>query len=452
MNNSFFIQPLKKNLYLLLISYLKILAKIQLLKWKPTVIGVTGTSGKTSTLHALEAILKDFYSMKVSHKANSESGLPVNILGLKLKDFSWKNWLKVLLLAPWQILFYWPKEQIYVVEMAIDSPHSPKNMSYLLSIIKPDIGIFLNTDTTHSETFDHLANSTEPEKRRVEITRLIANEKGKMIQSLPPTGCAILNKDDFNVFSFSKQTNASVISYGKDKNAQVKFVDYQPSLTGTKFIFEIEGKKFSAIFERLALPNHYGHTFCATLGCALFLQIPLQKAVKALEKNFNLPPGRSTLLSGINGSFILDSSYNSSLHPLLDSLQLLNQVSPKRKIALLADMKELGEQSKTDHQTAAHQIINNCDLAVLVGPQMKKFALPIIKNSKLDCHWFATAYQATDYLCKVLIKDDLILVKGSQNTLLLEIAVEKLLANPAQDVKYLCRRGEYWENKRKQLI
>jgi len=443
---------MKKIIFLSIITYLKVLAKIQLFKWRPIVIGVTGTSGKTSTLHALEAILKEFSSLKVGHKANSESGLPINILGLKLVDFSWKSWLKVLLLAPWQILFYWPKEKLYVAEMAIDSPHSPKNMSYLLGIIRPNIGIFLNADTTHSETFDHLAISTKPEKRRLEIARLIANEKGKMIQALPSSGCAILNKDDLNAFSFGKQTNANVISFGKDRNAHVKFVDHQPSLTGTKFIFKIEEKKVVVFFNQLALPTHYGYTFSAALGCALFLQIPLQKAVKTLENHFNLPPGRATLLFGINNSYILDSSYNSSLHPLLDSLRLLNRISPKRKIALLADIRELGEQSKTDHQIAARQMIKSCDLVILVGPLMKKYAFPVIKNSKLECHWFATANQAANFLSKILKKDDLLLVKGSQNTLLLEIAIEKLLANPAQDKKLLCRRGEYWDKKRNQLL
>lgn len=451
MFNSNFSIKIKKQLYLFLITYLKLLAKVQQLKHQSTIIGVTGTSGKTSTLHALEATLQDFFSLKVSHKANSESGLPIDILGLSISSFSWKSWLKIILLAPWQLILYWPKHQLYIAEMAIDSPHSPKNMSYLLSIIKPHVGIFLNADTTHSETFDHLAVSTNPKQRREEIARLIANEKGKIIQSLPKNGCAILNIDDCNVFSFREKTLVKTISFGKNKNATVKFVEHQPSLAGTIFIFEIEGKRYSTHFKKMALPNHYGYTFCSALSCALFLKIPINKAIWALEKNFHLPTGRATLLESINQSYILDSSYNSSLKPLLDSLKLLNQVAPKRRVALLGDMRELGEQSATDHQEAARAIIKNCDLAVLVGPQMKQHTLPILKKTKLDCCWFASAIKAADYLKKALKKDDLLLVKSSQNTLLLEIAIEQLLANPKQDKKLLCRRGEYWNRKRKQF-
>jgi len=324
-------------------------------------------------------------------------------------------------------------------------------MSYLLNIIKPDVGIFLNADTTHSETFDHLAVSTNTKQRREEITRLIANEKGKMVQSLPTTGCAILNIDDRNVFSFREKTLAKVISFGKNKDATVKFVEYQPSLSGTKYIFEIEGKRYSTHFKKMALPDHYGHTFCAALSCALFLKVPINKAISTLEKNFHLPAGRATLLESINQSYILDSSYNSSLKPLLDSLKLLNQVAPKRRVALLGDMRELGKQSVIDHQEAARAIINNCDLAVLVGPQMKQHTLPILKKAKFDCCWFPSTIKAANHLKTILKKDDLLLVKASQNTLLFEIAIEQLLTDPAQDTKLLCRRGEFWDKKRKQL-
>jgi len=88
---------------------------------------------------------------------------------------------------------------------------------------------------------------------------------------------------------------------------------------------------------------------------------------------------------------------------------------------------------------------------LLIGPQMKAFALPVIQKTKTQVHWFNNAYQAAEFLKTQLKQDDIILIKGSQNTLLLEIAVEILMANPNQAGQLLARRGEFWDKKRAEL-
>ncbi len=446
-----FFSSLKKQLSTFILLYLRFWARLQLRKSKAITIGITGTSGKTSALHSVAAILQDHISIKVSHKANSESGLPINILGLSINKYSFINWLLILIKAPFQFLFYWPKHQVYVAEMAIDSPHSPKNMSYLLSFLKPTIGIFLNAGSVHGENFDRLANSKDPQKRKEEITKLIATEKGKLIQSLPKKGLAILNLDDNHVADFQKFSKAPTLFFGKTKNSHVRYIESQHSVLGSEFLFEIEGKRFSAKWRKMVFPDHYGYTFAAAIAVSQYLNLAPKKAINSLQKNFSIPPGRSSLIKGINNSLILDSSYNSSLKPLIDSLKLLESIAPKRKMALLGDMRELGEQTKIDHQQIVPVIQQCCDLVILVGPNMKKFVLPILKRSGFDVHWFSSAYQAGEWLKGELQLNDILLVKGSQNELLLESAVEMLMANPRQANNLLCRRGEYWDKRRERL-
>ena len=109
---------------------------------------------------------------------------------------------------------------------------------------------------------------------------------------------------------------------------------------------------------------------------------------RALEKNFRLPPGRSSLLPAKNGAFILDSSYNASAQPMLDSLELLREIAPGRKFAILGDMRELGEETKVEHEKVAHKAAEICDAIVLVGPAMQLYALPLLRKADKEVSWF----------------------------------------------------------------
>ncbi len=182
----------------LVLDYFRILAQLQLIKinlWRRLrgqksiiIIGVTGSAGKTSTMHALVAGLKSQFQVKYSQKANSESGIPLNILGLSMKDYSFKDWLRVALGAPLKLLTNWQDYDIYVVEMGVDEPTEPKNMGYLLKIIRPQIAVFTSVTSVHSQQFE-AAGYKDP-------LRAIAQEKGRLIASLPQDGWAILNGDD----------------------------------------------------------------------------------------------------------------------------------------------------------------------------------------------------------------------------------------------------------------
>ncbi len=436
----------------LLLKYLRFLARIQLLKNNPTIIGITGTAGKTSTRNAVAAVLDDYFQIKVSYKANSETGIPLNILGLTARDYSWQDWLRLFFLAPVKLLTNWEKFQVYIVEMAIDSPFPPKNMGYLLTILHPHIGVLLNAKPMHSLGFDQLVKESNPELRSKKITKLIAREKGRLITQLPQSGAAILNFDDHNVAQFKDKTGAEVIGFGQSDQTQVKFSNYQVSLNGTKFEFTYQNQNKKINFGHYLLPQHFGYTFTAAISVSLKLKLEFSQSLSALEENFNLPPGRSSLIPAINQAWILDSSYNASAQPTIDSLELMSRVAPARKIALLGDIRELGQESKPEHELVAHKAAQICDLVLLVGPQTNKYIYPILDKKGVAVKHYQNAYQAAKILGKQLEKDDLVLVKGSQNTLLLEIAVKHLMRDKNQADQLLCRRGNYWDQRRAELL
>lgn len=429
----------------IILYWLKFFAKIQLQKTHPIIIGVTGSVGKTSTVNAIEAVLKKFPNLKVTHEANSESGIPLQILSIKLESYSVGNWLKAMLLAPLTVILDWKPIDTYVIEMGIDSPNPPKNMQYLLSIVQPDVGVFLNSQVVHSQNFDALISQDIDQTRRSEeIKKAIANEKGHLIQSLPPGGQAILNLDDPNVSQFISKTRAQVITFGMSEHATISIVSITPSVSGTWIKLKHNDKMFDFVMPKMALTKSYGYSFASAIAVGMSQDLSIDEAIENLKINFRLPPGRMSIVSGINNSIILDSSYNSSQTPALEALDVLGQISAGKKYALLGDMNELGIEAKASHQLVVSRAQELCDHVYLVGPQMKEFILPVegkithLLNAKL----------AAQTLQNILKPNDSILIKGSQNGIFLEYAVEKLLKNPGLDGSTLCRRGEYWQSVR----
>jgi UDP-N-acetylmuramoyl-tripeptide--D-alanyl-D-alanine ligase len=349
-------------------------------------------------------------------------------------------------LVPIKLLTHWEKCDIYVAEMGIDSNVEPKNMSYLLKIIKPDIGIFLNVGIVHGEYFESKAKSHESRK---EIMQKIASEKGKLIVSLPKSGYAILNADDPNVSQLSSQTKASVYWYGSSP------VNHQSAF----FI-----QNFSLPFPDYVLPKGVGYTFAAAACVGKIFDLDLERVKAKLQKNLQLPPGRSSLFKGINDSLIIDSSYNSSLLPTGGFLKLL-KVFPgrhidktafvvKRRIAILGDMRELGNLAQQDHESLAEVAVDCADYIFTFGPLMENYFKPHaesrIRNQESgakEVKSFREMPKLIEFMKEFIKPGDLILIKGSQNTIFLETLVEALLANKS-DASKLCRRGGFWEKKR----
>jgi UDP-N-acetylmuramoyl-tripeptide--D-alanyl-D-alanine ligase len=388
----------KKYLSLIFLRYIRFFAKAQLLKIrlvlklqgnKLVTIGITGSAGKTSTLLATEATLKPNFKVKTNYGGNSESGIPLNILGLSNSDFSLFSWFKILILSPLKLITNWQTYNVYLIEMGIDSALSPNNMSYLLSIIRPEIGVFLNITPVHLENFTSLDQ--------------IAQEKAKLVNSATT---AIINANDPLVKKYT--TNPNTISI---KPVNVNIPNH-------------------------LLPNIYHISFGTAICIGQILGLSRKSLIINLKSNFKLPPSRSSVFKGVKSSTIIDSSYNSSPLATTEMLKFLNTFNSP-KIAILGDMRELGKQSPQAHRQLYRHALKTTDTIITVGPQTKQYFGP--KAIKFDYWW-----QALKHLEKHLPQKSTILVKGSQNTIYLEEIVKGVLKNPSDQSK-LCRQSPYWQ-------
>lgn len=388
---------MKKNISNLVLNYLKFFARLQLSKVRfmqklkkrqLDIVGITGSAGKSSTLFACQAVLSSHFKVKTNDGYNSESGLPLSIIGLKITDYNLLSWLKIILLCPIKLLINWQSYDILILEMGVDSPTWPKNMDYLLSVAQPNVAIFLNVSSVHVMNFKNLDQ--------------IAQEKAKMANLAK---VAIINNQDKLVKKYTQ--NKNIIN-----------------LVPTKIKFD-----------QFYLPEIYQICFGAALSLARIFNINYNEAVKNLQTKFTLPPSRSSILEGIKNTTIIDSSYNSSPIACSELLKFLTTFKTK-KIAILGDMRELGDSSQEEHQKIYDLAIKSADLVISVGPETKKY---FGGKSKKFTYW----WQAAKFLKDEIKGDETILVKGSQNTIFLEELVKSILKNP-DDAKKLCRQSPYW--------
>jgi len=430
---------IKKIVARLVLDYFRYFAQLELKKNpSATIIGITGSVGKTSTRLALVQILKSHGKVKHTVHANSQSGISLDILGLHPTNYSFFDWLRLIILAPIRVLTNHEHFNYYVVEMGIDSPDEPGNMSYLLKIVRPDIGVVLNASLAHAESFDYLVKDQNPERRTKKLISLIAKEKMQLAKGVSQTGVAIINIDQPELVRQQGEIIARQITFGKSVKADLRILP--------DFGFKYQGITHKLILKDL-YSDSYSYTFAAAIASAAAIGIPPTISIPSLS-GYRAPAGRMRLLSGLSDSLILDSSYNASPSSMLESLKLLKQYSGHhRKIAVIGDMRELGISSKTVHKDLADWLTLYSDEAILFGSLTREFTLPVLQSKKFKVHHFDRMSDLIAYLRSAIKPKSYILVKGSQNKLYLERAVAGVLRYD-KDLSQLCRRGPYWDELR----
>lgn len=440
----------------LVLFYLRFWARLAISLHKPYVIGVAGSVGKSSTRNALYAVLRQYYSTKVV-SGNSETGVPLGILGVSIDGFDKRNWLKTLLKVPFRVQNLKGVTHL-IIEMGIDDPYPPKNMSYLLTIVKPDMGIDLNATATHTQQFEKLLKKHTKDSLEF-ILKKIAEEDSKIITN-GYTKVGIYNKDDSRlcekIEKKAKDASLILLTFGQGKENSIYYGDYAVSTKKTKFTYFVKSDKgeraIELSFPGILLPPASRESMASVILACHALGLTYIQIKEALEQNFKLPKGRSSLFSGVRGSLIIDSSYNSSKSTVLSFLELLKVLKDKTRrpaVFLMGDMRELGNEAKQEHEEVAKALVNVVDELFCVGPLTSEFVAPLVKESvgkkgktrKVEV--YKNAVQAGLHMKEELPDNALVLVKGSQNTLYLEEAIKFLLENPL-DVKNLTRQEDYW--------
>jgi UDP-N-acetylmuramoyl-tripeptide--D-alanyl-D-alanine ligase len=434
---------------LILQKILAILAKAAIRRYKPAIIGITGSIGKTSTREAIFAALKKKYRVRTAEKNyNNEIGLPLTILGIPHYGYNVAGWLAALIRAVIRVsLRRYEYPEILVLEYGIDKPG---DMDYLLSIARPNIAVV----TAIGDIPVHVEFFKDPEE-------LIA-EKTKLVAALSPDGYAILNHDDYAVYDMKDKTQAKVITYGIEKNADIKILNFQLSILKNKDLGDIpDGISFKIehqgrvapfrIHNAFGMPHAYSSAAATAVG--VLLNLNLAEISKALE-NYTPPAGRLRLLKGVKNSFILDDTYNAAPGSMRAALDTLKALPGKRKIAVLGDMLEIGKFSEQAHRAIGDQAAAFVDLLFCVGPRAKFIAEEAMTGgfepqkrylTPKRVFKFDDSVSAGKALDPLIQPGDLILVKGSQ-AMRMEKTVLEIMAEPYKAEKFLVRQDKYWRN------
>ena len=412
------IKKFKKLLYFPTAYYFRFWAQIQLNFWKPTVVAVTGSSGKTTLLHLIESQLGN--KAKYSHLANSSYGIPFNILGLKRKNLTPDEWLYLFILAPFKAFKKPPSEKIYVVEADCDRPNEGK---FLASLLKPSISLWTNSSRTHTKNFDCLVS----QKKFPSVEEAIAYEFGYFLQY--SSDLIIVNGDNELIAKERSRSKAHLKSVTKKELDEYKILKGHTE-------FKINGTNYKF---KVLLPKETFYSIQMTLALLEYLKIDPDRTFS----KFILAPSRYSLFKGIRDTTIIDSTYNATPDGVRTILEMFGEYPAQNKWLVLGDMIELGNEEKEEHEKLA-DIINSMrlDKIILVGPRLAKYTCPKLKKAKT----FLMPKDALDYLMQNIKGEETILFKGAR---FLEGIIEQLLANK-NDIKKLCRQEKAWKKRRKQ--
>lgn len=429
------------------LKYLKELFKklvVQVLVWeatlvlkkkKPFIIAVTGNLGKTSTKDAIYAVLKDHFYIRRSEKSmNSEFGVPLTILGYKS---GWNNpfkWLWIVTLG-----IFVPFSKHYpthlVLEVGADRPDDIKNISKWLI---PDITVV----TQFGEVPVHIEFFKDREA--------VINEKGHLVDVLKNSGVFIYNADDHDAEKLISKTKARTVGIGIHREADIKANDvkvYGDPIEGTKAEVMIDGAKYD-----LVMPEVVGKSpiYCAlpALAVARELAVPINLAVDSLRNGLK-SKGRMRLLKGINGSTIIDDTYNASPKATEHGLKTLADIDTKgRKIAVLGDMLELGAHTRDEHYKIGVEVSKVAHLLFTVGIRARVIAEGALDakmkdETIMECD---TSIIAGKELLNILKEGDVVYIKGSQS-MRMERAVKMILAETHAPHEVLVRQEKEWSQR-----
>ncbi len=413
----------------IIISILIWESKLILKKYKPTIIAITGTVGKTSTKDAIYTVLSKYEYVRKSHKSyNSEIGIPLTILGCQN---GWRDpfvWLSNILLGLELIVFKSQYPKCLVLEVGADHPGDIKSLTQWLKI---DVAVIVKIGDVpvHVEFFPSPAD--------------VVREKSYLIDCLKENGTLVLFADDKKVSNLANNVKKNVLTFGISdmatvtaSNISVMYNEYKVP-EGITFNINYKGNSDNIkIYGILGKQQVYPIIAACAVGISKDISIP--KIIDAFEYQ-SAPRGRMNILEGINGSTIIDDTYNSSPDALREGLNTLAslQVSGKR-VAVLGDMMELGNFSADEHRKAGVQALQSCDLLITVGPRSK-----VMNPDGLN---FKTSVEAGEYLKSVIANGDVIFIKGSQS-IRMERVSKMLLANPEKANELLVRQEKEWIEK-----
>lgn len=347
------------------------------------IIGITGSVGKTSTKEIIASVLEEkFKVLKTEGNYNNEIGEPLTIL--KIRD----------------------EHEVAVIEMGISDF---EEMHRLAKVSRPDVCVITNIGTCHLE---NLGDRDGVFKAKTEI-----------FDNLKENAYVVLNGDDDKLSQIKDVRGVKPVFFGIETDRDVCAVKYQSlGIEGTKVTIRYFDEEFETI---IPIPGH--HMIYNAMAASCFgkhfgmTTEEIDKGIRSLKA-----------ISGRNNIFhtdkyvVIDDCYNANPMSMKASLSVLNEANT-RKVAILGNMYELGENEKQLHREVGMHAANlGIDVVICIGELAKNIADAAKENNKnIKVFYFETKEEFENKMDDILKENDSILVKAS-NSMKFKTIVEKL--------------------------
>ncbi len=339
------------------------------------VVGISGSSGKTSTKEMIYSVLSEkFNVLKTEGNLNNEIGVPQTLYRIN------------------------EEHEVAVVEMGIN--HFDE-MTRLAKMVRPDIGVITNIGTAHLEFLGSRDG--------------ILKAKTEMLPFIKENGTAILNGDD-DKLSTVDHKNTCFFGLDSQNPYHAKNIK-QCGFDGTEFDIVSPSETVHAFVP--ALGNHMIMNALAAFAIGKKLGMCVEDILSGIQKFKNID-GRFNVIKTESYTLINDC-YNANPDSVKASLKVLGNL-PGRKVAILADMKELGENSEKLHREVGKAASSLIDILICIGNDAKYIMeSAVFENSAITAVFFETNEKAKEKLNDILNENDTILIKGSHSMNLSEI-------------------------------
>ena len=339
------------------------------------VIGVTGSSGKTSTKEMIYSVLSEHFNvLKTEGNLNNEIGVPKTIF--RITD----------------------EHEVAIIEMGIN--HFGE-MTRLAKMVRPDIAVITNIGTAHLEFLESRDG--------------ILKAKTEMLPFLAKDGTAVLNGDDDKLCTVDS-VKTSFFGFGEKNDIRSENI-VQKGIDGTSFTIVTKDIRLNAFVP--ALGKHMVMNAVAAFRISELLGMPAGKALEGISHFKNID-GRFNVIKTDSFTLINDC-YNANPDSVKASLKVIGTL-PGRKAAVLADMKELGENSEKMHRETGAFAAECLDTLICIGPEAL-FTYEEAKkaNPYLKAVHYNNNDEAKADMLNILEKSDTVLIKGSHSMNLSEI-------------------------------
>lgn len=435
---------------ILIKKILAILAKAILRKYRPEIIAITGSVGKTSTKDAVALVLQGHVStFATPQNLNTEFGVPMTIIGgpiLPARTHVWKMAGACIVILCRTLRLVCVRDRTYprilVLEMGADKPG---DIEYLVRIAPPHIAILTAVQSAHLEGFKTI-EAIEKEKKMI-YSRLtqkdwIVLNADESVTAPPPDVPA-------RVFRFRRAGKKSIPEELLISKVRAHH-SFTKGIRETYLSFHVSyGAESTEIYLPDIISEHCVSTASYAISVGLMYGIPLESIAHALS-SYQSPKGRMRLIAGVHGTLLIDDTYNASpaaMKAALNTLKSFEIDTRARRWTVLGDMFEMGESVEEVHREVgryAGQVA--IDFLVTVGPHARTIAEEAAASGLDEAHIFRfdDPIVAARFMREKVAAGDLILVKGSQG-IRLEKCVKELMAQPERANELLVRQTNEWK-------